>query len=227
MGTTVEEVIAGHRAAGHLFEAAGLMSFVRAEGEGKPVVLLHGLPSSSFLYRKVIPELAARGFRMGVVAAAAGVPGAQLRRRHQRPVGGPPVEIDAYRDLVVRVDGGAAYLEIMRNLRRGARDHRAAVDSRSAPYPVQVIWGAKDPILPLRRHGWKAMIAAGVPSIRPSRQALPARGSRPPARRADRCLHRPLLAGPPARPGSWRRSTRYGTRAASGSCRRRVRRPCR
>jgi haloalkane dehalogenase len=76
-----------------------------------------------------------------------------------------PVEIDAYRDLVVRVDGGAAYLEIMRNLRRGARDHRAVVDSRSAPYPVQVIWGAKDPILPLRRHGWKAMIAAGVPSI--------------------------------------------------------------
>jgi len=52
MGTTVEEVIAAHRAAGHLFEAAGLVSFVRAEGEGEPVVLLHGLPSSSFLYRR-------------------------------------------------------------------------------------------------------------------------------------------------------------------------------
>jgi haloalkane dehalogenase len=62
MGTTVDEVIAAHRAAGRSFEAAGLTSFVRAEGEGEPIVLLHGLPSSSFLYRKVIGELAARGF---------------------------------------------------------------------------------------------------------------------------------------------------------------------
>lgn len=184
MGTTVEEVIAAHRAAGRSFQAAGLTSFVRAEGEGEPIVLLHGLPSSSFLYRKVIGELAARGFAamsfdlpglgladrpldfdftfaglgrfaeaavdalgldrfhlvvhdvggpvgfelaasapervrsltilntvvamdavpfpmeiyagvggptgMGSAAAAAGVPGAYLRDRHQRPVGGPP-----------------------------------------------------------------------------------------------------------------------------------------
>ena len=63
MGATVEEVIAAHRAAGRSFEGAGLRSFVRAEGEGEPIVLLHGLPSSSFLYRKVIGELAARGLR--------------------------------------------------------------------------------------------------------------------------------------------------------------------
>lgn len=59
MGTTVDDVIAAHRATGRSFEAAGLTGFVRAEGEGEPIVLLHGLPSSSFLYRKVIPELAA------------------------------------------------------------------------------------------------------------------------------------------------------------------------
>jgi haloalkane dehalogenase len=33
------------------------------EGQGRPIVLLHGNPTWSFLYRKVIPELCARGFR--------------------------------------------------------------------------------------------------------------------------------------------------------------------
>ena len=80
MATTVDEVIAAHRAAGRLFEAAGLTSFVRAEGEGEPVVLLHGLRSSSFLYRKVIPELAARGF----AAMSFDLPGLGLA---DRPVG--------------------------------------------------------------------------------------------------------------------------------------------
>ena len=59
----VDAVIEAHRTAGTFFEAAGVRSFVRAEGDGEPVVLMHGLPASSFLYRKVIPELATRGFR--------------------------------------------------------------------------------------------------------------------------------------------------------------------
>jgi pimeloyl-ACP methyl ester carboxylesterase len=76
MGTTVEEVIAAHRAAGHLFEAADLTSFVRAEGEGEPVVLLHGLPSSSSsLYRKVIPELGGSWLQGDVVRPARSRPG--------------------------------------------------------------------------------------------------------------------------------------------------------
>jgi haloalkane dehalogenase len=33
------------------------------QGEAVPVVCLHGVPASSFLYRKVLPELAARGLR--------------------------------------------------------------------------------------------------------------------------------------------------------------------
>jgi len=59
----VDAVIEAHRSAGTVFTAAGVGSFVRSEGDGEPVVLMHGLPASSFLYRKVIPELATRGFR--------------------------------------------------------------------------------------------------------------------------------------------------------------------
>jgi pimeloyl-ACP methyl ester carboxylesterase len=259
MEPRVVEVIAAHRAAGRTFEAAGVGSFVRSEGDGDPIVLMHGLPSSSFLYRKVLPELARRGFAavsfdlpgLGLADrpvdfdysfvglsrfAVAAVDALGLDRFHLvvHDAGGPvgfevaaaapdrvrsltilntvvamdavpfpmeiyarfasgrswsaapprrmfraifyavgvndrsavsPVEVDAYRELVVRVDGGAAYLQIMRNMRRGARDHSAVVDSRSVPYPVQIIWGANDRILPLRRHGWKALSAAALPAI--------------------------------------------------------------
>jgi pimeloyl-ACP methyl ester carboxylesterase len=236
-----------------------LTSFVREEGDGDPVVLMHGLPSSSFLYRRLIAELASRGARalafdlpglgfadrpedfdytfsgLGRWAAAA-LDALGLGRVHLvvhdagGPVGfemvahsperirsltllntvvrmdrvpfpmevyaryalgrrwpalPPPAvfraifraiaigeqgsvsdeEVDAYRELVLRDDGGAAYLRIMRNLRRGAGDYRAVVDSRTTPYPVQVIWGARDPVLPLRRFGWAAREATGVPSV--------------------------------------------------------------
>jgi pimeloyl-ACP methyl ester carboxylesterase len=59
----VEAVVEAHEAAGRKFEAAGVASFVREEGEGEPVVLVHGVPASSFLYRKVLTELAGRGLR--------------------------------------------------------------------------------------------------------------------------------------------------------------------
>jgi haloalkane dehalogenase len=52
-----------HRSAGRHFEAGGVRSFVREQGEGEPVVCVHGVPSSCFLYRKVIAELAGRGLR--------------------------------------------------------------------------------------------------------------------------------------------------------------------
>jgi pimeloyl-ACP methyl ester carboxylesterase len=45
---------------GRAFEAAGIRSFVFAEGDGPPVVCLHGVPSRSFLYRKVLSLLAGR-----------------------------------------------------------------------------------------------------------------------------------------------------------------------
>jgi pimeloyl-ACP methyl ester carboxylesterase len=59
----VAEAIERHQRAGREFEAGGLRSFVREEGEGDTVVLMHGIPVSSFLYRKVLPLLAERGLR--------------------------------------------------------------------------------------------------------------------------------------------------------------------
>ena len=56
-------VIEAHRRSGRFFTADGVRSFVRDEGDGEPVLCLHGVPASSFLYRKLLPELAARGLR--------------------------------------------------------------------------------------------------------------------------------------------------------------------
>ena len=63
MRRKVREEIARHRAAGREFEAGGVRSFVREQGDGDPVVLMHGIPVSSYLYRKVLPLLAERGLR--------------------------------------------------------------------------------------------------------------------------------------------------------------------
>ena len=241
---------------GRPFRAAGVGSFVREGGVGDPVVLMHGLPSSSFLYRKVIDHLAAHGLRgmafdlpglglaerpgdfdytfagLGRWAAAAldqlgldrfhlvvhdaggpvgfemvtGLadrvrtltllntvvamdrvpfpmevyaryasrrgwpalpPPAPFRRAFRAIALGDPsamsdAEVDAYRDLVLREDAGAAYLRIMQNLRRGEGDYAAVIDSRRTPYPVQVIWGARDPALRMNRFGWRAREATGV-----------------------------------------------------------------
>ena len=75
--TQVDELIAEHEAAGRYFEAAGVRSFVREEGSGPAVVLVHGVPVSSYLYRRVIPLLAGRGFR----AIAFDLPGLGLAER--------------------------------------------------------------------------------------------------------------------------------------------------
>lgn len=63
MSATVADVVERHRNEGRWFTAGGVRSFVRDHGDGPAVVLLHGVPASSFLYRKVAPELAARGLR--------------------------------------------------------------------------------------------------------------------------------------------------------------------
>src|SRR3989454_11887301 len=60
---TSADVVERHRSAGRFFDAAGVRSFVLERGDGEPVVCLHGVPSSSFLYRKVIAELSKRGLR--------------------------------------------------------------------------------------------------------------------------------------------------------------------
>jgi len=73
----VREAIDAHAAAGRQFEAGGVGSFALDLGEGDPVVLMHGVPVSSFLYRKVAPELAQRGLR----AVAFDLPGLGLAER--------------------------------------------------------------------------------------------------------------------------------------------------
>jgi len=57
------DVLEAHQRAGRHFEAAGVRSFVREQGTGPAVLCIHGMIGSSFLYRKVLAELAARGLR--------------------------------------------------------------------------------------------------------------------------------------------------------------------
>jgi haloalkane dehalogenase len=77
MKPQVAEAIERHRAAGREFEAGGVRSFVREQGDGDPVVLMHGIPVSSFLYRKVLPLLAERGLQ----GVAFDLPGLGLAER--------------------------------------------------------------------------------------------------------------------------------------------------
>jgi pimeloyl-ACP methyl ester carboxylesterase len=63
VASAVSEVVDAHRRAGYLFDVDGVGSFAREQGDGPAVVLLHGVPSSSFLYRKMLPLLSAEGLR--------------------------------------------------------------------------------------------------------------------------------------------------------------------
>jgi haloalkane dehalogenase len=80
MKPQVAEAIERHRQAGREFEAGGVRSFVREEGAGDPVVLMHGVPVSSFLYRKVLPLLGGRGLR----GVAFDLPGLGLAEKPER-----------------------------------------------------------------------------------------------------------------------------------------------
>jgi pimeloyl-ACP methyl ester carboxylesterase len=60
---SVASVVEAHRRAGHTFTASGIKSFLREQGSGPSVLCMHGMWGSSFLYRKVISELASRGMR--------------------------------------------------------------------------------------------------------------------------------------------------------------------
>ncbi|MEM6377798.1 MAG: alpha/beta hydrolase [Bacteroidota bacterium] len=56
-------LVQSHQKAGRFFNAVGVQSFVREAGNGEAVVCIHGVPSSSFLYRKMLPALAQKGYR--------------------------------------------------------------------------------------------------------------------------------------------------------------------
>jgi haloalkane dehalogenase len=259
---TSAEVVEQHEAAGRYFDAGGVRSFVREEGAGEAVVCLHGVPSSCFLYRKVIAELADRGLRgvtfdlpglgladrpddfdyswtgLGRFAVAA-VDSLGLDRFHLvvHDIGGPVgfelaaakpervrsltvlntmIEVDQFKrplsmepfarrgvgelylrtltkpafrslmrlqgiedmsattkaelgswvDVLKRGDGGRAFLKIMRGFERTRTKRQLYAETlRDVPYPVQVVWGEKDPALRVDRHGEDVRRIAGLDQI--------------------------------------------------------------
>ncbi len=256
------EVIEQHRRDGRRFGAGNVKSFLREAGEGEAVVCLHGVPSSCFLYRKVLSELAARGLRgiafdlpglgladrpnafdytwtgLGRFCRAA-VDELGLDRFHLvvHDIGGPvgfelasaapdriasltvlntivevdgfkrpwsmePFarrgigelylrtltklafralmrlqgvedmhavtrdELDAYVDLLRLGDDGAAFLRIMRGFERTPEKSALyAATLRDVPYPVQIVWGDRDPALKLDVQGDQARRIAGLQTI--------------------------------------------------------------
>ena len=60
---TVEKVIETHKASGRFIQVDGIKTFVLDYGSGEAVYCIHGVPTSSFLYRKVLGEVANKGFR--------------------------------------------------------------------------------------------------------------------------------------------------------------------
>lgn len=54
---------AAHEAAGATVTTPAGEVFYRSDGDGPPAVCVHGVPTSSYLYRKVLPLLAANGMR--------------------------------------------------------------------------------------------------------------------------------------------------------------------
>lgn len=78
--STSAAVIDKWRTSGRAFSANGVQSFVAEAGSGEPVLCLHGVPASAFLYRKVIAELAALGLR----GVAIDLPGLGLADRPER-----------------------------------------------------------------------------------------------------------------------------------------------
>lgn len=270
MNADVAQAINIHSAAGRRFTAGGIRSFVREQGSGPNVVLVHGVPASSFLYRKMMAPLADQGTRpvafdfpgLGLadrprdfdyswsgLAAWMGeaLEALEVERCHLvvHDIGGPigcewaihnpdrvlsvtalntdlspatfrrpwtmrpfsirgagalwlratprPVfatlfrrqgladrramstaEIYAYHELLHRVDGGRAFLRIMRGfeltedkqrfLHQGLADHS---------WPAQIVWGERDPAFGLdHMRGVQEVLGVDDPVLLPAKHFL-------------------------------------------------------
>ncbi|OBI92546.1 alpha/beta fold hydrolase [Mycobacterium asiaticum] len=269
---TTRRLLDQYRSSGRAFTADGISSFVLDEGpRDAPVVLcVHGVPASAYLYRKVIPALAAGGLR-GVAVDLPGLGFTErpadgdytwsglgrwllsatdalgLGRFHLlvHDIGGPvgfevaaaapervlsmtllntiievdsfhrpwPMEPFAHRGIgeawlaslrvpgafssIMRLvgvsrkvpaaelacwppllfgdDGGRAFLQIMRGFELNAAKERLYLDVvGDRRYPVHVVWGARDTMLPWQRYGVQAQRAAGVtePILLPAKHFL-------------------------------------------------------
>ena len=80
MSQKMPRLVAQHHKAGRFIAVRQQKIFVRDEGEGLPIVLVHGVPTSSFLYRKMIPLLSRQGYR----AVAFDFPGMGLSEKPRR-----------------------------------------------------------------------------------------------------------------------------------------------
>ena len=60
---TSEQVVEEHKASGKFITVDGLRTFALDWGSGEAVFCIHGVPTSSFLYRKVLKELVRKGYR--------------------------------------------------------------------------------------------------------------------------------------------------------------------
>lgn len=59
----VQEIVKQHESSGKYFQVDGIRTFAIDKGTGDPVVCVHGVPTSSFLYRKIIPALSKKNLR--------------------------------------------------------------------------------------------------------------------------------------------------------------------
>lgn len=90
----------------------------------------------------------------------------------EKATGIPASEINAYVALLKREDGGKAFLKIMRNFDHSIEFRDLCYKAvQNVSYPVQAIWGAKDPALTVDTYGEEIRKAAGLKEI----HTLPAR----------------------------------------------------
>lgn len=76
-GEGAENILNKHELSGKYIEVDGIKTFVLDKGSGEAVICVHGVPTSSFLYRKVVEALAEKGYR----AIAIDLPGLGLSAR--------------------------------------------------------------------------------------------------------------------------------------------------
>lgn len=74
---SIEDIINGHESSGKYIQVEGLKTFALDYGSGEAVLCIHGVPTSSFLYRKVLRSLEDKGYR----AVAVDLPGLGLSAR--------------------------------------------------------------------------------------------------------------------------------------------------
>ena len=84
----------------------------------------------------------------------------------------PAADLRAYVPLLKRTDGAAAFLRIMRGFERTPEKSALyAATLRDVPYPVQIVWGDRDPGLKFGLQGEQARRIAGLETV----QRLPAK----------------------------------------------------